>query len=138
VIRVIDDHFVPLKIHIKEQPQQFQRFGATWTPTQLLLDANGREQFRIEGFLPADDLIAQLELGLARIDFESKRYPEAERWFHEVEERHPAAGAAPEARYWEGVAAYKLSQDASHLKKTALDLTRRYPESEWTRRASVW
>lgn len=116
----------------------FERFGALWTPTQLILDETGQERFRIEGFLPTDDFLAQLELGLAKIDFEGKRYPEAERKFHEVEEQHPGSGAAPEALYWEGVAAYKSSNDASHLKKTSVGLTSRYPESEWARRASVW
>ena len=116
----------------------FERFDAQWTPTQLLLDENGNEQFRIEGFLPADDLLAQLDLGLGKMDFGRKRYEDAERKFHEVEERHPRSGAAPEALYWEGVSAYKSSHDASHLKKTAIGLSSRYPQSAWARRASVW
>ena len=40
--------------------------------------------------------------------------------------------------YWAGVAEYKASNDSRPLRETATDLTRRYPESDWTRRASVW
>src|SRR5262245_25269908 len=135
---MVQDSFLPVKIHIKEQPALFERFGARWTPTQLVLDPEGVERHRVEGFLPADDFLAQLELALAKIEFEHKSYGEAQTKFHRVEEKHPKAFAAPEARYWEGVAAYKASNDAGSLKKTAEDLNKRYPESEWTRKASVW
>ena len=136
--RFIQEHFVPVKFHIKEQKAMFDRFGVLWTPTQIILDADGAERHRIEGFLPADDFLAQLEFGLARAAFENQRYNEAGSLFREVVEHHPDAGVAPEARYWSGVSAYKASNDAAPLKETAQDLSRRYPESEWTKRASVW
>ena len=136
--RFIEEHFIPVKFHVKEQKSMFDRFGALWTPTQVVLDADGVERHRIEGFLPADDFLAQMEFGLARTAFENKRYDEAGGLFREVVEHHPDAGVAPEARYWSGVSAYKASNDAAPLKETAQDMNRRYPESEWTKRASVW
>ena len=138
MIRFVEQHFVPLKIHVREQPQLFERFGARWTPTQLILDESGEEHYRIEGFLPKDDLLAKLEMGLGKLAFERQRFDDAQRTFHDVEMQHPASGAAPEALYWEGVAAYKSSNDAARLQDTARHLSQRYPESEWTRRASVW
>ena len=45
------------------------RFGAQWTPTILIVDREGQERHRIEGFLPADDLLSQLILGSAHAAF---------------------------------------------------------------------
>ena len=129
---------MPVKVHIKEQREVFDRFKAMWTPTQLVLDPDGKELFRIEGFLPADDFLAQLEMGLAKIAFEQRHYDEAERRYRAICEQRAGTGAAPEACYWEGVAAYKATNDSSYLRQTADRLKQRYPESEWARKASVW
>jgi hypothetical protein len=40
--------------------------------------------------------------------------------------------------YWAGVAASKGSDDPQHLGSTGELLKRRYPDSEWARKASVW
>lgn len=109
-----------------------------WTPTQLVLDADGVERHRIEGFLPADDFLAQLELGIARLEFEHEHYADAEREFRAICDGHPQAGAAAEACYWAGVSAYKATHGPEPLKDTARILRQRYPQSEWTRKASVW
>jgi len=138
VSRFIRDNFVPVKIHVKEQPEVFQRFHANWTPTQLILDPDGTERYRIEGFLPVDDFLAQLEMGLGRLLFEHQEFDQAERHFHAVCDEHPRAGAAPEACYWAGVSAYKSKNAPEPLRDTAALLRDRYPESEWTRKASVW
>jgi hypothetical protein len=138
VIRFVDENFVPVKIHVKEQPRTFDRFDARWTPTQIVLDSNGVERHRIEGFLPVDDFLAQLELGLARLEFEQKHFDDAEAKFRSVCEHHPRAGVAPEACYWAGVSEYKATNRPDPLKKTARLLEENYPESEWARKASVW
>ena len=130
--------FIPVKAHIKEQPQTFERFKALWTPTQLVLDTDGTERHRIEGFLPIEDFLAQLEQGLARLAFEHKDYEQAEQAFRGVCERRPRAGVAAEACYWAGVSAYKATNAPDPLRATAKLLRERYPESEWTRKASVW
>jgi len=96
------------------------------------------ERHRIEGFLPADDFLAQLELGLGKMAFERKDFVEAERHYRVVCEDHPNAGAAAEGCYWQGVARYKATNSPDPLKETATTLKSRYPESEWARKASVW
>lgn len=131
--------FLPVKIHIKEQPANFKRFRAEWTPTQIVLDPEGVERHRSEGFLPAEEFLAQLELGIAKVASALKRYDEAERRFRAVMDAYPGTPAAPEARYWAGVAAYKASRgDIAPLRETAKDLEARFPDSEWARKASVW
>lgn len=138
VAEFINDSFIPARFHIKESSAAFDRFGAQWTPTILILDEDGVERHRIEGFLPAEDFLAQLELGLARLAFQHKDYKQAEQRYHSVCEGQGGASAAPEACYWEGVAAYKADHQAEHLHETYRKLAERYPESEWAKKASVW
>lgn len=127
-----------MKAHIKEQKPTFDRFKALWTPTQIILDADGVERHRIEGFLPVDDYLAQLELGMGKLHFQQEQYAEAEKRFRSACDTFPRSGAGPEACYWAGVAAYKRSNDAGNLASTAKVLGERYPGSEWARKASVW
>ena len=136
--RFINENFIPVKIHIKEQRPTFQRFRAEWTPTQIVLDLEGVERHRVEGYLPVEDFLAQLELGLAKVALGLKRYDDAERRFLAVFEKYPRTPAAPEARYWAGVSAYKAKGSGDPLRATAKALQERYPESEWARKASVW
>lgn len=138
----VNDHFLPARVNVREQPEDFQRlgarFGAEWTPTILLLDGDGEERHRIEGFLPADDFIAQLALGQARIEFSSGDFAAAEHRYREIVERHPDSETAPEALYWAGVARYKASGDAAALHETGKAFQERYRDSVWAKKASVW
>jgi hypothetical protein len=137
VASFIQQRFVPVKIHVKEQPQTFERFGVQWTPVLAVFDPDGKEQHRWEGYLPAEDFIGQLEIGLAKSDFAHARWADAERRFREVATRHPDAEYAPLAVYWAGVARYK-GGDAAALPETGRELRRRYPGSSWATKGSVW
>lgn len=136
--RFISDNFVPIKVHVKENKEGFQRFGAQWTPTQIVLDPAGQEKHRWEGFLDADNFLAQLKLGLGKMDFQSERFAEAEKRFRSIYEEHPNSSAAPEAAYWAGVSAYKATNDGAKLKQTGEVLKQKYPNSEWAQKSSVW
>ena len=125
-------------MHIKENPDGFKRFGAQWTPTQIILDPTGQEKHRWEGFLDSDDFLAQLKMGLAKIHFQAERFTDAEKQFNTVSEEHPNASAAPEAVYWAGVSAYKGTGDGARLKQTGELLKSKYPDSEWSKKGSVW
>jgi len=138
VVNFISSHFIPAKIHIKEQPQTFKRFGAQWTPTILVMTPNGEEAHRIEGFLGVEDMLAQLQLGLGKALFKVEKYAEAEKHFRAVVEKFPKTEAAPQALYWAGVAAYKGTNDPGTLKETAKAEQQKYPDSEWAKKASVW
>jgi len=137
-VRAISSNFIPAKIHIKKQPQVSKRFGAQWTPTQLVMSPEGIECHRIEGFLPVDDLLAQLTLGLGKVSFKQERWAEAEMHFRQVARDFPATEAAPEATYWAGVSAYKATNDPAKLKETHRLLQEKYPATEWARKGSVW
>jgi len=138
VVNFISSNFIPAKIHIKEQPQTFKRFGAQWTPTILVITPNGEEAHRIEGFLGVDDMLAQLELGLGKSLFKMEKFEDAEKHFRSVVQQYPTSEAAPQALYWAGVAAYKATNDPGKLKDTAQAVQKKYPQSEWAKKASVW
>ena len=142
VARMITNDFLPVRVHVRDQAEEFrrlgQRYGAVWTPTILMLDPSGEERHRIEGFLPADDFLPQLGLGLGRIHFSAGRFQDAENQFRDVVERHPDGDAAPEAMYWAGVSRYKRTGDPDVLKETGLALRNAYPDTPWAKKASVW
>ena len=129
---------MPVGAHIKEHPAYFHRFGALWTPTVLVLDSDGRERARIEGYLPKEEFRAQLELALARVAFEHKRWADAERAYARVVESYPSSKAAPEAVYWRGVSRYKATNDHTVLSEITDALNEKYADSVWTLKASVW
>jgi hypothetical protein len=129
---------VPVQANIKEHPAYFDRFDVLWTPTVLILNSQGVERNRIEGYLPNSEFRAHLELGLARVAFMHKQWAEAERRYAEVPEKYPNTSAAPEAVYWKGVSRYKATNDHTTLSKVAAELKEKYPDSVWMLKASVW
>ena len=129
---------MPLEAHIKEHPVYFHRFDALWTPTVIILDPNGKERFRIEGYLPKDEFRAQLELSLARVAFMSKDWADAERRYAEVLEHYPKSKAAPEALYWKGVSHYKASNDHTVLGELPGQFHEKYPDSSWALKTAAW
>lgn len=142
VTRFVNENFLATRVHPRQTPEAFkqysERYKAPWTPTILLLDQDGGEHHRIEGFLPADDLLAQLMLGRARIAFDAAQWAEAERRFREIVDRLPDTEAAAEALYWAGVAPYKATGDPASLKATGRAFRERYQDTPWAKKASVW
>ena len=106
-------------------------FGAQWTPTVIVAEPDGTERYRFEGYVPAEDFMAQLALGLAKAAF-------ARGAFRMVLERHADSDVAPEALYWAGVSRYKGTNDAAALQETARAFQDRYRDSSWAKKASVW
>ena len=127
-----------LEAHIKEHPAYFHRFDAVWTPTVLVLDSDGVERQRLEGYLTKEEFRAWLEMGPARVAFMHKQWAEAERRYGEIVERYPDSEAAPEAVYWRGVSRYKRTNDHTALGEVAEEFKQKHQESVWAEKASVW
>jgi TolA-binding protein len=137
VVAFITENFVPIRIDVRKNPAPMDRFGAHWTPIVVVLDPAGTERYRFEGYLPVEDFLAHLTLALGHVAFSAGRWDEAERRFAEVVEKYPASEQAAEALYWRGVARYKAG-NAEALSDTAADFTRRYENTSWAKKASVW
>ena len=129
---------VPASVNIKKTPAAFHRFEVLWTPTVLLLDSSGKERYRIEGYLPKEEFAVQLESGLARIAFMDKQWDEAECRYRNIVQGHGSSPSAAEAIYWAGAAKYKRTNDHTVLPLVSEELEKRFPNSLWTRRASIW
>ena len=137
VTALIDEQFLPVRIHVKEQPRMWRRFRVRWTPTVMVLSPDGAEVRRTEGYLPADELRGQLLLGLGYVAANAKDWATAERWFAQAaEERETDAG--PEGLYWVGVSRYSASHDADALPATSAAFAERYQDTSWAKRASIW
>ena len=106
VVDFVTRHFTPVRVHVKENAAAFaalgERFDAQWTPTILIVDSDGVERHRIEGFIPADEFLAQLALGVAKAAFARKDYAAAEGLYRDVADKFPSSDAAPEAQYLVG------------------------------------
>lgn len=138
----VNGNFIPVRLHPQQQPDDFKKYGrqygAQWTPTILLLDPEGNERHRIEGFLPVEDLVAQLMLGLAHMKFNEQQFSDAAALFENVAQQFPNSEWAPEALYWTGAARYKATNDPKALAETANQFATRYQTSSWAKKASVW
>jgi len=141
IVELVTRHFVPVRVHVK-QKDEFARLGgkynAQWTPTTLILDGEGVERHRIEGFLPAADFAGQLLLGRAHAARLAGDFTAAESHYRDVIESYPLTDAAAEAQYWAGVSRYKATNDAHALIETAQAFDKSYQDSTWAKKASVW
>lgn len=141
VKQTIADEFVPMRAHVRGEGDVFkrlgERFGVQWTPTTLIVDPSGQERHRVEGFLPANDFLAQLTLGRGHAAVARGDFAKAGLIFGElVTSTDPEIAA--EARYWYGVAQYKTTNDPKALAETARDLQGKHASSAWAKKASVW
>jgi TolA-binding protein len=104
----------------------------------LILDSDGKERSRLEGYLSRDEFRAQLELALARVAFMNKHWADAEQRYAQVLERYPNSHAAPEALYWKGVSHYKATNDHTVLSELPDQFKQKYPDSIWAQKTLAW
>ncbi len=134
VVRFMSDNVIPLRLPHDHKPLA-ENFNVKWTPTLILLDKNGKEHHRTVGFLPPEELMASVLLGIGKMFFDVGKYQEAIQVLDKVVDQYEKSGAAPEAIFVRAVAQFKTTNETSHLKKAYEILKEKYPESEWAKRA---
>jgi len=137
VKKFIVSNLIPLRVPYDAKPLS-DDFNVQWTPTLLILDAEGREHQRTVGFIGPEDLVPSLLLGIGKVAFDRGEFPEALSLFEEIEARFPGRDVLPEAMFLQGVCRYKITKDPGRLKDAYERLVRTYPSSEWTGRASPY
>jgi Tetratricopeptide repeat len=137
VIGFFEKHLAPVRVLINSKPLP-QQFKVQWTPTLVLLDAAGEEHHRTVGFLPPEELIPSLTLGIAKSHLDREQFSLAASVLEQLLAEYPKSDAAPEATYYLGVTRYKGTNDAGTLKRAFEALQANYPASEWAKRASVY
>jgi TolA-binding protein len=107
------------------------RYRHVWTPDLRVLDVDGTELYRWNGYLPPAEFAPQLIAAVAHARLRRKEYEQAKALYEEVVRRFPTALVAAEARYYTGVSAYRASHNANDLLHAWHDLEKSNPESEW-------
>jgi hypothetical protein len=137
VVQFIQQDCVPARVKVKESPDLVEEYLVSWTPNAVLADEQGRVHYRVEGYLPPEEFVARLSLGVGRYWLDRQQFARARGRFEEVARRHAGSGAAAEALYWLGVAHYKESHDPAQLRLGWQRLAQEYPDSEWTVRTRI-
>lgn len=137
VISFVNDNLIPLRLQAAD-PVLGPRYKVKWTPTLLILDGEGVEQYRTLGFYPPDDLIPSLLLGMGQAKFNLPDRPAACDCFGKILADYPNSSLAPEALYLNGVARYIESHDVSNLIGIFDLLVTKYPSSPWLTRADPY
>ena len=60
IISKLDEEYVTAIINVEEQPQVAQAFNAVGTPIMILMDSNGTEFERLDGYYGPEELIMYL------------------------------------------------------------------------------
>ena len=135
---LIAKEFIPVRSHVKDTPALWGTYNTRWTPTVLFLDHRGREEHRIEGFLPTREFLGQLHFGLGLCNAGVKDWKAAEHHFALAAKDFDSTDAGPAGLYWVGVARYSANKDASELRKTWEAFRDRYQNTAWAKRTVVW
>ena len=62
VYTLLKDHFIPIKINMDSEKQLARKYKVIGIPAMLFLDNQGKMLKRIDGYVPADNLIAALKV----------------------------------------------------------------------------
>jgi hypothetical protein len=134
VIEFLNTTVIPVHIPSDAKPLA-DDFNLKWTPMLVVLDWNGKEHQRTIGFLPPEEFIPTILLGIAKIHFDHDQFGESMAILDTILSDHGESCAAPEAVFLKGVCGYKSTHNPSPLKQAYEKLQATYPESEWTKRA---
>lgn len=139
VAQTINNSYVALQINTKEPSAKLvvERYRQVWTPDSRILDADGFEYYRWNGYLPPFEYLPQLLVAEAHARLRQKNVSAAADMYNAVVERFPTSRVAAEAAYFGAVADYRNSKDSVDLVKGWERLRRRYPESDWRLKQSM-
>jgi hypothetical protein len=108
------------------------RFRHVWTPDLRVLDVDGTELYRWNGYLPPAEFAAQLLVGLAHARLRLRQFDDAATLYTDALRRFPTAFVAAEAQYFSGVTGYRKTGEPNALLHGWHELEKLYPNSEWT------
>jgi len=137
VAKFVDYNFIPVQIQVTNTALM-QKYAVSWTPTILVLDADGKEHYRTVGFLAPEEFIAAFQVGKGRYYLDVDQFVEALGMFEEVLQSPTAGNAAPEAIFFQGVARYKQTHNPKPLRAAYETLRAKYPQTEWAKRAEPY
>jgi len=133
VAETILAHSIPVQFDNSKKENNLFLHGIhhVWTPDVRILNHDGYELYRWDGFLPPSEFIARTLCGFALAYLRLKRFEQAEAVYVDVLKRFSTTYAAPEAQYYLGVTRYRRDPDSDELLNQWANLRSRYPESEY-------
>ena len=135
VAEAVDVSVVPLRLQADDEPELVARYRVTMTPTIVLTDANGNACYRIEGFLPAEEFLTLLSLGVGTFECRLQEPPPPD--------AHVDASAPTElggtdqiaqALYWQATARFRRTGDTARLRSDWQAIASQFPRSPWAQR----
>jgi tetratricopeptide (TPR) repeat protein len=139
VARFVDLNFIPVQIETSEPNRALmEKYAVSWTPSIFVLDADGQVHYATTGFIPPEEFVPRFLVGKARWYFDAGQLAEARAALEELLSRCPHPSAAAEAIFYLGVTRYKMTHDPKPLREAYDELTAKYPQSDWTRRADPY
>ncbi len=138
VFKAINTFFVPVQVNTQDGTGTalVERYKQVWTPDIRVLDPDGFEMYRWNGYLPPFEFLPQLLVGLGQAFLREHDEPRAADIFQDVVRRFPTAACAPEAAYYVAVSTYKHSHEPKDLHGNWERVQTMYPESTWRVRQS--
>lgn len=110
-------------------------YDVTWTPSLLILDAEGKEYHRVVGFLTPEEIVPAILLGMAKAYFSMNNFDRALQCLERIVTDYGKSDSMPEALFLKGVCRYKNTNDPMPLRKAYDELAVKFPDNLWTRRA---
>ena len=101
---------IPLIVPFNAEPLA-SRINIKWTPTLVTAYWNVIEHHLTVGFLPPEELIPSILLGMAKTFFELDQFPASIQALEKVTAAYPKSGATPEALFLLGVSRFKNTND---------------------------
>ncbi|MBV8074544.1 MAG: thioredoxin [Candidatus Eremiobacteraeota bacterium] len=133
VAELIDRLTIPFQIDntVDANAGLLEKVRHVWTPDLRVLESDGNELYRWNGYLPPEEFAAQLLVAAGQARLRRKEFGPARELFEEALRRFPTAFVAPEAQYFVAVTRYRATGESSELLKGWHRLETRYPQTEW-------
>ena len=69
----VNDRMIPIQLLANAKPYA-DDFNVKWTPTVIVLDEDGKEHSRTVGFLPPEEFVPSLLLGIIKAHFDLNHF----------------------------------------------------------------
>ena len=90
-------YMIPLRARTNSLAPWTARFVIEYTPTVITLDSDGEEHHRTVGFLPPEEFIPSLMLGIGKSHFDAREFTKARLILEWLLTEFPHSQAAPGA-----------------------------------------
>jgi len=101
---------VPFRADANRSQALFARFQIQYTPTEIVLDSEGREHLRSVGFLQPQEFIPQLMLGIAKAMYNNNNSSGSLTMLKRLLSEFPGSRAAGESAWLRKACLQRLGQ----------------------------